>query len=427
MKIAALVYGLDGRGGIAKHVLYLCRALIELGHTVDVWAVEYDAETCYPEIARSMNIQSLRRPGPIPFLTDSNTFGGRMNAYLRGLYQYRRDQQQLAELIPGGYDVINPHGNAIHWAAAAYREQHGTPSVWLCNDFWPMTYQQSEPDGGLTSKVKQQLKRSLVAPFDRLDHNSVRAMDGIVVLSERVQAQMKQHYGVDSVVVRPGVERPIGNLSREALRARLGIGDSTFMLLTLCMLMPRRRIEDAVQAARLLVDRGYDIHYVIAGATTHTLSYTEFIYEQIQTLGLQSHVTVTGEVPEAELGSYYDACDAFVWPADETQSWGLASMEAMLAERPLLVSSGNGLSEALTDGVHALFFALRSPEAIAAQVERLINDPPLRQSIAREGKQLVEAHYSWQGNARAMLNTFEAAIADHQSVSSKREPAYKLE
>src|SRR5215207_6399186 len=144
MRIATLVYGLEGIGGIAKHVLYLSSELVQMGHDVDIWAVEYDEARCYPELAKSLNIRALRDPGPVPFETSSRLPGSRMAAYMAGLWQYNNDQRQLAALIPSGYDVINPHGNAIHWAAAMYRRQHGTPAVWLCNDFWPMAYQKMD-------------------------------------------------------------------------------------------------------------------------------------------------------------------------------------------------------------------------------------------------------------------------------------------
>jgi glycosyltransferase involved in cell wall biosynthesis len=411
MQIATLVYSLEGIGGIAKHVLYLCSELAQMGHDIDIWAVEYDEARCYPELSRSLNVRALRQPGRVPFETSSTLPGSRMAAYLAGLRQYYNDQRELAALIPEGYDVINPHGNGIHWAAAAYRRQHGTPAVWLCNDFWPMTIHKAANDDSLIGKMKSHFKQSLSAPFDRIDRASTHWMDKIAVLSERVQSQMRQHYGVESVVIRPGVTRPDGSVGRAALRARLGIPDDTFLLLTICMLMPRRRLEDAIYAVRRLVDQGHKVRYVIAGNTTHTPSYTEFIQNEIEAQGLHEHVNLIGEVPEHELGSYYDACDAFVWPADENQSWGLASMEAMLWERPVLVSQANGLAEVLQDGIHALLFPPRAPDALADCLQQLLNDSQRGATIARQGQRFVQNHYSWRSNADAMIDLFNRAIA----------------
>src|SRR5215216_6478780 len=126
MKIAVLVYALDSIGGIAKHVLYLSRELVAMGHEVDIWAVEYDPERCYPELAAGLNIHALRRPTKTITQESYNvSSGGRMMVYMKSLVGYYRDQQALARLIPAGYDVINPHGNTIHWAAAEYKRRYG--------------------------------------------------------------------------------------------------------------------------------------------------------------------------------------------------------------------------------------------------------------------------------------------------------------
>jgi glycosyltransferase involved in cell wall biosynthesis len=346
---------------------------------------------------------------------------------MQGLLRYWNDQRRLAAEIPDGYDIVNPHGNAIHWAAAAYKRRTGTPVTWLCNDFWPMTHQPMSDGAGLADQLKVRAKQALVFPFDRIDHASVHAMNNIVVLSERVKAQMADHYGVRSTIIRPGVTRPNGEIPPEALRARLGIRTDSFMLLTVCMLMRRRRLEDVVYAVRTLVDQGHDVSYVIAGSHSHSPDYAQEIKTLVQTLGLEERVKLTGEVPENELGSYYHACDAFVWPADENQSWGMACMEAMLSRRPVLVSSANGLSEVLTDGLHALLFAPHQPDSIARRVGELLASDELRTRLMDHGSQLVSSHYSWRSNAQAMLDTFDRAIAARYETRLGPVPQYSAD
>src|SRR5690349_8581658 len=116
MKIAVMVYSLDSIGGIAKHVLYQCREMVAMGHHVDLWAVEYDRERCYPALAKGLNIHSLRHPRPSTVDYSRTAGGGRMIAYLKDVWKYYQDQQQLVAAMSGGYDVLNPHGNTIHWA-----------------------------------------------------------------------------------------------------------------------------------------------------------------------------------------------------------------------------------------------------------------------------------------------------------------------
>lgn len=415
MKIAVLVYSLDGIGGVVKHALLQSREMAAMGHEVEVWAVEYDPERCYPELTADLTIHALRRPQPVSDQLYEVRSGFRMLVYLRELWKAYRDQQRLFAAMPAGYEVINPHGSTVHWAAAAYKRRHGAPVVWMCNDFWPMTDPQHEtPPTTLTGQLKEAVKRAIVWPLNRYDHAAVRAADRIVVLSERVQGQMRDHYGASTVIIRTGIDTehyaPRDGASAGAdLRARYGYDDETFLLLTVAMLMPRRRIEDVLHAVRRLVDEGHKVGYLLVGRTTHSPDYTAFVQDEIARLGLEDAVKLTGEVSEADLVASYQAGDAFIWPADENQSWGMAALEAMAAGKPTIVSRANGLAEVLTDGQNALLFDARVPETVAAAARRLLTNEALRRSVAANGQQFVNANFSWRRNAEAMLELFAAA------------------
>jgi glycosyltransferase involved in cell wall biosynthesis len=416
MKIALLVHSLDRMGGIAKHALYVARELQQLGHEVTVWAVEHNPELCYPELSGELDIRSLRRPD-----TESTASRGagsvRMIGYLRSLKRYAQDQRRLVAAMPGGYDVINPHGNAIIWAAGAYKRRHRTPLVWICNDFWPMTSQRLADGAGLTERLRHLAKVLLCLPYDLLDRVSVLSVDRLVVLSERVRSQMVEHYGVDSDIVRPGIDSErfsAGDRSRA--RQKLGVTDGTFLLLTVCLLMPRRRLEDTVGAIRSLLDRGKDVAFAVVGRSTMYPEYTKLIESEIQRLALSDCVHLTGEVPEKDLVDYFHACDAFVWSADEGQSWGMAGMEALAAGKPLIVSRANGLAEAMQDGHTALLIEPRSPASIADATQQLIEDPELARAVAREGQELVRTRYSWRWHTEELVTRFRKALAETQTV-----------
>jgi glycosyltransferase involved in cell wall biosynthesis len=420
MKIAVLVHSLDGIGGIAKHALCVAREYTRLGHEVSVWAVEWNREGCYPRMTADMDVRALRGPATRPGLERTARLPGlRMAAYLAQLGKYTFDQSRLADQLAEGnagqpeYDVINPVGNLVSWAAAGHKRAHGTPVVWMCCDFWPPASHAQTPAGaGGLPKVADSVKAGLVLPFERHDRKCVRAADEIVVLSERVKAQMAGHYGVGSSIVRAGVEIELLQCGDGArVRARYGIPASSFVLLTVALLMPRRRIEDVIRALRLLVDEGRDVRYLLVGGTYHSPEYVQALKAEIVECGLSEKVIFAGEVPDDELADHYQACDAFVWAADENQSWGMAGLEALAAKRPLIVSGANGLAEALENGKTALVTASRSPQDIATAVRRLSDEPGLATSIARQGAALVNARYSWRSNAEQMLSLFERAGA----------------
>jgi phosphatidylinositol alpha-1,6-mannosyltransferase len=178
-------------------------------------------------------------------------------------------------------------------------------------------------------------------------------------------------------------------------------------------LAPWRRIEDVVEAVRILVGEGLDVTYLVVGRALRP-AYARSVREEVSARHLGDRVVFTGEVSEEELVDCYHACDAFVWASDENQSWGLAGMEAMSAGKPVIVSRANGLAEALEDGKTGLLVRPRSPEAIADAVRRLVREPALAKSIAGEGQRLVRERYSWRRHAEELLALSPQAEDNHQ-------------
>jgi len=409
MRIAVVVHNLDGPSGIAKHLLRLSREYVALGHEVTLWTRTYHPQACYPALAEGLAIRTV-----YPYATGSryrDTQNKRFPGYFRALCCYFFEQKQLCHAMAGNFDVINAHGNTVIWAAADYKRHHHTPLVWLCNDFWPLGSHRHTAISSFPQQVKQVLKTSLCRPFTTIDNASVRATDRIAVLSEHVQSQMRTHYGVEPVIIRAGVDADqFAQGDPDALRHRYGIAPGTFVVLTVGSLMPRRRLEDVIEAVWQLVDDGCDVRYLIVGRLSQDPDYTRSIRHLIETRGLENRVILAGEVSEQDLVDAFHACDAFVWSSDENQSWGMAAMEAMAAGKPVIVSRANGLAEVMLDHIQALLVEPRSPDSIAAALHKLIQVPDFARSMAHHGQRLVREQYSWRRNAEHMLALFEEAI-----------------
>jgi glycosyltransferase involved in cell wall biosynthesis len=194
----------------------------------------------------------------------------------------------------------------------------------------------------------------------------------------------------------------------ERVRRELGLGGDAFLLLFLGILMPHRRLEDVLEALPPLIGRGRRIHFLVVGSRTHDRRYSRFLEERARALGVAAHLTFAGAVPEVSLPLYYNACDAFIFP-NENQTWGLAPVEALACGRPVILSTGCGVSEVVTDGVHALLVPPRRPDLITHCLERLVDDADLRRRLGEAGRRLVETELSWRRYAERMLAVFEEA------------------
>ena len=78
------------------------------------------------------------------------------------------------------------------------------------------------------------------------------------------------------------------------------------------------------------------------------------------------------------------AADVFLLPSAQ-ESFGLAALEAMACEVPVVASRVGGLPEVIEDGVTGFLHPLDDLDGMAASVIRLLTDDALRRRDGRGG------------------------------------------
>ena len=99
---------------------------------------------------------------------------------------------------------------------------------------------------------------------------------------------------------------------------------------------------------------------------------------RVALLGLDESVDLLGYVAGAELEAAYRSASVFVLPTYFAEGFPLSVMEAMSYGLPVVTTAIRGCADHLRLGEHALFVPARGPEALAEQLEALLDDGPLR-------------------------------------------------
>jgi L-malate glycosyltransferase len=107
--------------------------------------------------------------------------------------------------------------------------------------------------------------------------------------------------------------------------------------------------------------------------------------------GLRSRVRFAGE--EHDLVRWLSAADVFLLPSSQ-ESFGLAALEAMACEVPVVASRVGGLPEAIEDGVTGYLCPLDAVDAMAARVVDLLTDDAQRTRLGRAGAERVCRYFS---------------------------------
>ena len=141
---------------------------------------------------------------------------------------------------------------------------------------------------------------------------------------------------------------------------------------------------------------------LIVGGGTHALQLKSLVNE----LSLEEQTTFTGSVPHNEVARYHNMLDISV-SVSESESFGVAVIEASACEKPVVVSDVGGLPEVVKNGVTGIVVPPQSPTATADAIEMLVFDKELRKEMGKAGRKRVKKHYDWTQNTQQMLDIYE--------------------
>jgi glycosyltransferase involved in cell wall biosynthesis len=228
--------------------------------------------------------------------------------------------------------------------------------------------------------------------------------------------------GVDAETFRPEPPDP-------ELRRRLGL-EGRFAFGYISNLdHPRENQELLIAATAILLRRGRAVTCLIVGDGKRRKT-LEGIARQA---GVGTNVVFTGRVPHDAVRGHYAVLDAFVVPRRDERAartvTPLKPYEAMAMERPLVVADLPPLTEIAAPDERGLAFAVGDAHALAATLERLIDDPALAARIGAAGREWVARERSWSANGPRLRAVYDEVLArwDAGDRSSARPAASQAE
>jgi L-malate glycosyltransferase len=106
--------------------------------------------------------------------------------------------------------------------------------------------------------------------------------------------------------------------------------------------------------------------------------------------GLTEHVVFAGE--QQDPVRWLSAGDIFLLPSAQ-ESFGLAALEAMACEVPVIASNAGGLPEIIHNGVNGYVCGLDALDEMASHAVRLLRDDDLRRDMGRRAADIVREQY----------------------------------
>jgi len=161
-------------------------------------------------------------------------------------------------------------------------------------------------------------------------------------------------------------------------------------LLFLGRLSPRKGPQVAIEAAALLGSRGVEVRLALLGAVFEGYEwFVDQLRERVDELGIE--VEWLGFQPS--IWEQVAHSDIVLVPSTVDEPFGNTAVEAMLAQRPLVVSQTSGLREAAAGYQTARFVTPDDPAALADAVQDLLATwPDVRGRISADRELAIQRH-----------------------------------
>jgi glycosyltransferase involved in cell wall biosynthesis len=152
-------------------------------------------------------------------------------------------------------------------------------------------------------------------------------------------------------------------------------------------LTPHKGQRHLIDAARLVVQRVPDARFVIFGEG----ELRETLERHVRELRLEKHVLLPGF--RTDILGCIKGFDLFVM-SSVTEGLGTSLLDAMACGKAIVATRAGGIPEVVEDGTNGLLVEPRDHQAMAAAIERLLEDAELRARMAAAGSARVRERFT---------------------------------
>src|SRR5687768_200640 len=232
-----------------------------------------------------------------------------------------------------------------------------------------------------------------------------RGMHGaikVIAFSHLTKSLITQHYGVDPAkveVVYNAIETPNGNGNFDEEKYKIHTDEK--IVLFLGRITMQKGPEYFLAAAKKVLEVMDNVKFVMAGSG----DMIRRTVEMAAGMGIGHKVLFTGFLRGNDVEKVFKMADLYVMPS-VSEPFGIAPLEAMAHDVPVIISKQSGVSEVLT---HALKVDFWDVNEMANKIIAVLRHPPLASTLRQHGSFEVR-RLSWTDAARSCVQVYQEAV-----------------
>ncbi|HSM01059.1 MAG TPA: glycosyltransferase [Acidimicrobiia bacterium] len=228
----------------------------------------------------------------------------------------------------------------------------------------------------------------------------------VIAVSQAVADSVGSYPGPEPIVVPNSVEVAVTPEETRGARAELGLGPDDHLVVQVGNIRPGKAHADLVRAAAGLATRDDRAAVVSIGAETRAgdierlerLAAAEGVADRVRFLG-----------GRADARSFIAAADVYVHPST-VEAFGVAVLEAMALGRPIVATAVGGVAELVSDGETGLLVPPGDPVALAAAIDRLLDDREFAAALGAAARGVAEESHGLAPMVRAIEAVYEDVL-----------------
>ncbi|KAA2242893.1 glycosyltransferase family 1 protein [Chitinophaga agrisoli] len=259
-------------------------------------------------------------------------------------------------------------------------------------------------------------------PPERLDieQMAIHQADYVIAECPQDREDLIQYYQAppDKIRVIPCGVNPeeMYAVDKRLARMQLKLPQDDVILLQLGRMVPRKGVDNVIQALPKLRYTGARIRLIIVGGETEVCEQgfnpeIARLKQLAKDLGVQAAVTFAGRKGREELKFFYAAADIFI-----TTPWyepfGITPLEAMACGTPVIGADVGGIKYSVKHGKTGLLVPPRDPAALAGAVNDLLQRRSVLEEMGNNAVKRVATLFTWQRVAQLMNKLYEQAISE---------------
>lgn len=203
-------------------------------------------------------------------------------------------------------------------------------------------------------------------------------------------------------------------VNKRTAREMLGLPEDEILLLQLGRMVPRKGVDNVIEAFARLNHKAAKMRLLIVGGDTDTVKELERLKELAAKLKVEDRIVFTGQKSRAELKFYYAAADLFI-----TTPWyepfGITPLEAMACGTPVIGSMVGGIKYSVADGQTGVLVSPKNPNTLANTIRSLLRSPGQLKEMGVNAVRRVNRMFTWELVASQMLAVYES-VCGRQNV-----------